>query len=248
MILRRLSQSLKDQNWTAIVIEFVLLVVGVFLGIQVANWNAARVDRMEYKAALGRLGSEIDTNLASIEAFDSDMALSLNTGGRALTVLQSCVESDENRQIVQAGLNVIRGTDGLRPRRKALDEITSNPRLLLQQTTRERQRFSDLLFYFDAMQPEAEFAEFHPLEIGLENNPILRVGAPVSFVSTYFGAEWRSNRRNLELNVPLNEACRNNQLIKSFFTWERRQGSLRVVARLWSTELSATKKFIENRP
>ncbi|MEO8001309.1 MAG: hypothetical protein ABI644_05490 [Arenimonas sp.] len=40
MILRRLSQSLKEQNWTAIVIEFVLLVVGVFLGIQVANWNA----------------------------------------------------------------------------------------------------------------------------------------------------------------------------------------------------------------
>ena len=42
MILRRLSQSLKQQNWTAIVIEFVLLVAGVFLGIQVANWNQER--------------------------------------------------------------------------------------------------------------------------------------------------------------------------------------------------------------
>ena len=42
MILRRLSQSLKEQNWTAICIEFVFLVVGVFLGIQVANWNAER--------------------------------------------------------------------------------------------------------------------------------------------------------------------------------------------------------------
>lgn len=42
MILRRLSQSLKEQNWMAIAIEFVLLVLGVFLGIQVANWNAER--------------------------------------------------------------------------------------------------------------------------------------------------------------------------------------------------------------
>ncbi len=42
MILRRLSQSIKDQNWMAITIEFVLLVVGVFLGIQVANWNVER--------------------------------------------------------------------------------------------------------------------------------------------------------------------------------------------------------------
>lgn len=45
MILRRLSQSLKEQNWTAIWIEFVLLVAGVFLGIQVANWNAERIEQ-----------------------------------------------------------------------------------------------------------------------------------------------------------------------------------------------------------
>ncbi len=42
MILRRLTQSLKQQNWTAIWIEFILLVVGVFLGIQVSNWNQER--------------------------------------------------------------------------------------------------------------------------------------------------------------------------------------------------------------
>ncbi len=42
MILRRLSQNLKAQNWTAIVIEFILLVSGVFLGIQVSNWNEDR--------------------------------------------------------------------------------------------------------------------------------------------------------------------------------------------------------------
>ena len=50
MILRRLSQSLKEQNWTAIWIEFVLLVAGVFLGIQVSNWNEQRVT--DKKAAM----------------------------------------------------------------------------------------------------------------------------------------------------------------------------------------------------
>ena len=47
MILRRLSQSLRQQNWTAIWIEFVLLVAGVFLGIQVSNWNADRETRQK---------------------------------------------------------------------------------------------------------------------------------------------------------------------------------------------------------
>ena len=34
MILRRLTNALKEQNWTTILIEFFLLVSGVFLGIQ----------------------------------------------------------------------------------------------------------------------------------------------------------------------------------------------------------------------
>lgn len=42
MILRRLTQNLKEQNWTAIGIELVILVLGVFIGIQVSNWNEDR--------------------------------------------------------------------------------------------------------------------------------------------------------------------------------------------------------------
>jgi hypothetical protein len=45
MILRRVIEHVREQNWTAIAIDFVIVVVGVFAGIQVANWNTARVDR-----------------------------------------------------------------------------------------------------------------------------------------------------------------------------------------------------------
>ena len=33
MILRRITQHVKDQNWTAVAIDLVIVVVGVFLGI-----------------------------------------------------------------------------------------------------------------------------------------------------------------------------------------------------------------------
>jgi len=59
MILRRLSQSLKEQNWTAIVIEFVLLVSGVFLGIQVSNWNADRELRKKSAIFTERLAADL---------------------------------------------------------------------------------------------------------------------------------------------------------------------------------------------
>ncbi len=45
MILRRVIEHVKAQNWTAVALDFVIVVVGVFIGIQVSNWNAARADR-----------------------------------------------------------------------------------------------------------------------------------------------------------------------------------------------------------
>lgn len=59
MILRRLSEALKQQSWVAISIEFVLLVVGVFLGIQVANWNAERETRQKSVVFTERLKDEL---------------------------------------------------------------------------------------------------------------------------------------------------------------------------------------------
>jgi hypothetical protein len=66
MILRRLTESLKEQNWTAIVIEFVLLVAGVFLGIQVANWNESRHEDERAQQALARLQGDLQADLRSI--------------------------------------------------------------------------------------------------------------------------------------------------------------------------------------
>ena len=67
MILRRLSQSLKEQNWTAIWIEFILLVSGVFLGIQVRNWNAERVDASSTHDYLARIVVDLDVDLANYQ-------------------------------------------------------------------------------------------------------------------------------------------------------------------------------------
>ena len=55
MILRRFAEALQAQNWISIWIEFVLLVAGVFLGIQVANWNEQRQLEAHRSAALARL-------------------------------------------------------------------------------------------------------------------------------------------------------------------------------------------------
>ena len=58
MILRRVIAHFRKQEWTAIFIDLVIVVIGVFIGIQVANWNEARQTRVAEAALLGRLESE----------------------------------------------------------------------------------------------------------------------------------------------------------------------------------------------
>ena len=72
MILRRLTQSLKAQNRTAIWIEFVLLVLGVFLGIQVSNWNAARAEDAKAQAYLARIHGNLESDVQSIHRRELD--------------------------------------------------------------------------------------------------------------------------------------------------------------------------------
>ncbi len=66
MILRRLAQNLKDQNWAAISIEFVLLVLGVFLGIQVANWNQSLAEAQLGRGYAARLQADLEQDLTSL--------------------------------------------------------------------------------------------------------------------------------------------------------------------------------------
>ncbi|MEM8634070.1 MAG: hypothetical protein AAGF33_03755 [Pseudomonadota bacterium] len=59
MILRRITQHVKAQNWTAVGLDFVIVVVGVFIGIQLGNWNQDRLDRAEEAAFLRTLQRDV---------------------------------------------------------------------------------------------------------------------------------------------------------------------------------------------
>ena len=44
-------QHIKEQNWFAVGLDLIVVIVGIFLGIQVANWNDSlkdRADEVEY--------------------------------------------------------------------------------------------------------------------------------------------------------------------------------------------------------
>jgi hypothetical protein len=55
MIPRRVAEHAKAQNWFAVTLDFFIVVIGVFIGIEVANWNQTRQDRQEERRYYGQL-------------------------------------------------------------------------------------------------------------------------------------------------------------------------------------------------
>jgi hypothetical protein len=67
MILRHLAERLKRQDWAAVAIELALVVTGVFLGIQVANWNEDRKERAIEATYLARIAQDIRSDVADLD-------------------------------------------------------------------------------------------------------------------------------------------------------------------------------------
>ena len=63
MIFKRFSKHVRDHDWFAVSVDFVILVVGVFIGLQVTEWGQTRADRASEASAIERLIVEYERNL-----------------------------------------------------------------------------------------------------------------------------------------------------------------------------------------
>ena len=59
MIIARLASAIRHQNWSQIITEILIVVIGIFLGLQVTQWNEGRAERVEENRYLIRLHSEV---------------------------------------------------------------------------------------------------------------------------------------------------------------------------------------------
>jgi hypothetical protein len=64
MILRHLADAIRGQNWFTVLIELTVVVVGIFLGLQVDDWNERRKENSLERGYVERLEAEVDANIA----------------------------------------------------------------------------------------------------------------------------------------------------------------------------------------
>ena len=66
MQLRRIATAFRNHDWATATVEFVIVVAGIFVGLQVDSWNTERTDRIREQVILKQLQSDFATNEASI--------------------------------------------------------------------------------------------------------------------------------------------------------------------------------------
>ncbi len=70
MILRRIIEHVKTQNWTAVALDFVIVVMGVFIAMQVQALAVERNRQKSERAYLARLHGEVEQLIATRERYD----------------------------------------------------------------------------------------------------------------------------------------------------------------------------------
>ena len=95
MILRSVTEHVKAQNWTAVAIDLVIVVVGVFIGIEVSNWNTARSLKQQENVYLEQLLIDLESDRATGERGVASAAAVDRAAEALLVVLEGGAGSEE---------------------------------------------------------------------------------------------------------------------------------------------------------
>ena len=125
MLLRSVIQHVKDQNWFAICLDFFIVVIGVFIGIQVSNWNAARGDRVQEQQLLIRLHEDFKESIAGQERDINFLSQQLADQAVLIKSLDACSVSQNDALAVQRGVNSLGFINPPRLNRRTIDEMSA---------------------------------------------------------------------------------------------------------------------------
>jgi hypothetical protein len=114
MIFKRAAAKLRAQDWTAITIELAIVIAGVFIGTQVANWNQARLEKQATGRMLDQLRPELQNQLEFFESARvyyktvrpfADQALAGWAGETRVSDNQFVIAAYQASQIYGIGIN-----------------------------------------------------------------------------------------------------------------------------------------------
>ena len=175
MILRRLATSIRKQDWFTVLIETLIVVLGVFLGIQLGNWNEARQEFLKSQSFTARL---LDDLRVEYEYAQAVQAYANDARANALTVLAGLEGAQPvgDRELLIAAYRASQ-FQWYERRSAAFDELLSSGELALISNGVLRETavryYSNSLTVFDLMLADATMSDYRKQLFGLLDESVL---------------------------------------------------------------------------
>ena len=94
MIIRRIAESIKAQDWFVVSVEVMVVVVGIFIGLQVDDWNKERTFHQLETELLNELKRELEGSILLTEGRLNSYVQAAEAGSRSLNFISSGTSCD----------------------------------------------------------------------------------------------------------------------------------------------------------
>lgn len=150
MILKRIAKGIRDQDWFVVTIEVMIVVVGIFIGLQVDDWNEARKDRIDEAEYLERIAEELEISISRNASSVEFQQLHSNLGNTLLTALENCRLEEPERDNFATAIYLLAKTSARAFNKTAIDELMSTGRMTIIQNIKLRQQMVQIIGTYSA--------------------------------------------------------------------------------------------------
>ena len=149
MILRRLTTAVRKQDWFTVAVETLIVVFGVFIGLQVNNWNEARGDRADAGVVLERLEQDFEQILDRADQALADHERNLEAAGRLILGIRNQAFEEET---LLADIGTVSSFTTMPGPSATFSQLVSSGRLELIQDQELRRALTEYHSYLDFAQ------------------------------------------------------------------------------------------------
>ena len=180
MLLRRITQHVREQNWFAVVLDFLIVLIGIYVGLQVDNWNEDRKSRIEERDYLLRLAEDVDGSLAQGQFVRDFIVRGADRAGVVLHALDECTVEPESRFDFANGLYHLGKLFPPYLQMGTIDELRSTGKLAILRSTELRDKMNDTIREFDTSNMIYRDAETRTREhvLYVDSKVVYRIEAP----------------------------------------------------------------------
>lgn len=107
MILRRITKHVSDQNWFAVFIDFLIVVIGIFVGLQVQEWSVQQSEKKLETEYMQRILADVNRSIASNKFVMDFNDKPTEDVWLAYQSIQSCELAEENKDKFANGIAYI---------------------------------------------------------------------------------------------------------------------------------------------